>query len=112
MIRNFNQLRDPNQSNTYSLFQEKNTPTLAQAQFYKTANQGSGATKPAMDTIFEGVMVTQGNMGIETVKPQVARKGTELRSAMSYGTKHYKAYQKLCEGQGDDIYCQNLGTSR
>jgi hypothetical protein len=31
VIRDFNQLRDPNQLNTYSLFQEKNAPTLAQA---------------------------------------------------------------------------------
>jgi hypothetical protein len=37
VIRDFNQLRDPNQPNTYSLFQEKNTPTLAQAQFYKNS---------------------------------------------------------------------------
>jgi hypothetical protein len=103
VIRDFNQLRDPNQLNTYSLFQEKNAPTLAQAQFYKTAIQGSGGTKPAMETIFEGVKVNQGNMGIDCVKPQIARKGTELRSVMTYGTKHYKAYQKLCKGQGDDI---------
>ncbi len=33
VIRDFNQLRDPNQLITYSLFQEKNAPTLAQAQF-------------------------------------------------------------------------------
>ena len=56
-----------------------------------------------METIFEGVKVNQGNMGIDCVKPQIARKGTELRSVMTYGTKHYKAYQKLCKGQGDDI---------
>ena len=39
VITDFNQLRDPNMLDTYSLFQEKNVPTLAQASFYKTANQ-------------------------------------------------------------------------
>jgi hypothetical protein len=50
VINDFNKLCDPNRLNTYSLFQEKNLPPLAQANFYKTANQASGATKPAMET--------------------------------------------------------------
>ena len=103
VIKDFNQLRDLNMLNTYSLFQEKNVPTLAQANFYKTANQASGATKPAMETIFEGVRVNHGHMIILPVKPTVPRKGTKLRSVMTYGTKQYKAYQKLCKGQADDI---------
>ena len=87
VIKDFNQLRDSNQLTTYSFFQEKNAPTLAQAQFYKTAIQARGGTKPAMETIFEGVQVNQGSMEIVCVKPQIARKGTELRSVMTYGTK-------------------------
>ena len=75
IIKDFNQLRDPHQLTTYSLFQEKNAPTLAQAQFYKTASQASGGTKPAMETIFEGVKVNQGSMDIVCVKPQIAGKG-------------------------------------
>ena len=103
VIMDFNQLRDPDELSTYSLFQEKHTPTLAQANFYKAGNAVSGSTKPPLDTIFEGVMVNQGNMGIDTVVPQTALPGTELRSVMTYGTKQYKAYQKLCKGQGEDI---------
>ena len=103
VIMDFNQLRDPDELSTYSLFQEKHAPTLAQANFYKAGNAGSGSTKPPMDTIFEGVMVNQGNMGIDTVVPQTALPGTELRSVMTYGTRQYKAYQKLCKGQGEDI---------
>jgi hypothetical protein len=103
VIKDFNQLRDPNQLSTYSLFQDKNAPTLEQAQFYKTAIQASGGTKPAMETIFEGVKVNQGTMDIVCIKPKIARKGTELRSVMTHGTKQYKAYQKLCKGQGDNI---------
>jgi hypothetical protein len=103
VIMDFNQLRDPDEISTYSLFQDKHAPTLAQANFYKTGNAGSGSTKPPMDTIFEGVMVNQGNMGIDTVVPQTALPGTELRSVMTYGTRQYKAYQKLCKGQGEDI---------
>jgi hypothetical protein len=56
-----------------------------------------------MDAIFEGVMVNQGSMDVVPVKPSVAREGTDLRSVMTYGTKQYKAYQKLCKGQGEDI---------
>jgi hypothetical protein len=56
-----------------------------------------------METIFEGVRVNHGHNAILPVKPTVPRKGTELRSIMTYGSKQYKAYQKLCKGQADDI---------
>ena len=85
------------------MFDPSNAPTLEQANYYKTANQNTGMTKPPMDAIFEGVMVNQGSMDVVPVKPTVAREGTELRSVMTYGTKQYKAFQKLCKGQGEDI---------
>jgi hypothetical protein len=44
------------------MFDPSNAPTLEQANYYKTANQNTGLTKPAMDAIFEGVMVNQGSM--------------------------------------------------
>jgi hypothetical protein len=103
VITDFNKLRDTNKRDTYSLFQDKNIPTLSQATFYKTANQTSGASKPPMETIFEGIRVNHGHNAILPVKPTVPRKGTELRSVMTYNTKQYKAYQKLCKGQADDI---------
>ncbi len=56
-----------------------------------------------METIFEGVKVNQGNMGMLPVKPTVPRDGTELRSVLAYGTKFYKAYQKQWKGQAEDI---------
>jgi hypothetical protein len=103
VITDFNALRDPGSMDTYSLFQANNVPTHAQAYYTKFANQASGATKPSMETIFEGIKLNHGHMDIKPHKPPVARKGTELRSVMTYGTKQYKAYQKLCKGQADDI---------
>jgi hypothetical protein len=104
VIRDYNKLRDSSDmSSTYSMFDPSNAPTLEQANYYKTANQNKGLTKPPMDAIFEGVMVNQGSMDVVPVKPSVAREGTDLRSVMTYGTKQYKAYQKLCKGQGEDI---------
>ncbi len=104
VIRDYNKLCDKhNLSSTYSMFEPANAPTLEQANYYKNANQTTGLTKPAMDAIFEGVKVNRGNMRILPVKPAVAREGTELRAVMTYGTKQYKAYQKLCKGQGEDI---------
>ncbi len=104
VITDYNKLRDKgNLVHTYSMFLPHNAPTLEQANFYKTANLTTGSTKTAMDTIFEGVKANQGNMEILPVKPAVARDGTELRSILTYGTKYYKAYQKLCKGQAEDI---------
>ncbi len=99
VVMDYKQLKDPKGTTVYSLFQEQNAPTAEQASYYKTANSASGSTRPIMETIFEGVKVNQGNMGMLPVKPTVPREGTELCSVLAYGTKFYKAYQKQWRSQ-------------
>jgi hypothetical protein len=103
VVMDYQRLKDPTGTTVYSLFQEQNAPTAEQASYYKTANSASGGTRPIMETIFEGVKVNNGSMGLIPVKPTVAREGTELRAVLAYGTKFYKAYQKQWKGQADDI---------
>ena len=88
--------------NTYNIFKPENEPTHAQAVFHKTILPTS-RQPPVMETIFEGVMINQGNNDFVPQKPSVPRPGTELRSIMKYGLAGYKAYQKQYKGQADDI---------
>jgi hypothetical protein len=87
---------------TYNIFKPENAPTPAQAAFYKTP-LASSRQPPVMETIFEGVMINQAHAQFLPQKPTVARPGTEIRSVMKYGLAGYKAYQKQCKGQADDI---------